>query len=908
MLRPIATMSRLQELFAAASALVGKERDRFLREHCANAPALREQVEELLRCDHDGGYLAEERLMALRAGLAGEAEVLPERIGPFRILGVLGHGGMGVVYRAEQQEPRREVALKVLAAGGHDASARARFALEVEALGRLQHPGIAQIFAADVLQSPAGARPFLAMELVRGEPLQVWAQRVKPPLVEQLRVLLEIADAVHHAHQRGVIHRDLKPGNVLVNERGRAKVLDFGIARLSDHGGAPSTLAGQLLGTLAYMSPEQAAGDADRIDVRSDVYSLAVLGYQLLAGALPIDVTPGSLTAGLQRITSEPPVPLGGNDRRLRGDLETIFACALRKEPERRYDSMSAFADDLRRHLAHEPIRARPPSLAYRLSRFVRRQALPLLAVTAVILGLCIALYTSMEATARVEAARAGEEVARKAAERSAEAARREQQLKADILDVLGEVFGTANPQENPEALHQPLAVRLQAALGRLEGRFRDSPATERRVRFELARTLHGRGEYGPAAQQLQRVRELLADAEPQEAQAVLLLLAQVRWRATDLQGALQVLDELAPRLRDEPPTAQVPYAVLRAQVLEKLGRQDEAQALLRTALAQCDADDRLKGRAVAATVRASLAAILFGRGEARESTRLVAEAAAILRDQSGADAEEALSLLNTQAVMAFQQGRFEEAAAMIEHVLASWEHVFGADHPALASLLQNQAAAKVRLGRLDEAAATFGRALALTERLHGGDSPELCPLLANLGALRKEQQDLDGASALYERALAIRAARLPAADKLLSGYLYDLAKIRLLQGRKDEHLALLERSVRVRSEALGPFHELVLGRRVELADQLGQAGRRAEAIAELRAIDGKMVEVLGRTHKAAIAAPRLLATFLLDERQPADVPACLQAMRERATGTPQAAATERAATELAARLQAQSK
>ena len=219
MLRPIATMSRLQELFAAASALVGKERDRFLREHCADAPALREQVEELLRCDHDGGYLAEERLMALRAGLAGEAEVLPERIGPFRILGVLGHGGMGVVYRAEQQEPRREVALKVLAAGGHDASARARFALEVEALGRLQHPGIAQIFAADVLQSPAGARPFLAMELVRGEPLQVWAQRVKPPLVEQLRVLLEIADAVHHAHQRGVIHRDLKPGNVLVDER-----------------------------------------------------------------------------------------------------------------------------------------------------------------------------------------------------------------------------------------------------------------------------------------------------------------------------------------------------------------------------------------------------------------------------------------------------------------------------------------------------------------------------------------------------------------------------------------------------------------------------------------------------------------------------------------------------------------
>ncbi|MBL8754373.1 MAG: tetratricopeptide repeat protein, partial [Planctomycetes bacterium] len=816
-------MSRLRELFDAATQLGAAERSALLARECAADAPLREQVEELLRLDDASGFLDEDRLR--RLGLDAE-EPLPAAIGPYRVLGLLGRGGMGVVYRAEQPEPRREVAVKVLAAGAGGSAGQSRMLQEARALGRLQHPGIAQIHAADTWLLPHGAQPFLVMELVRGETLAAWAMRTRPGVAERVRLLAAIADAVQHAHHRGVVHRDLKPGNVMVDERGQPKVLDFGIARLlaiesEAAASATATVAGQLLGTLSYMSPEQANGETSAIDGRSDVYALGAIGYQMLAGVLPIDVTTDPITRGLQRVAAETPPPLGRFDPRFRGDLETIFATALQKDPERRYASMAAFADDLRRHLAHQPIAARPATFGYVASRFVRRHALGLLAGASVFLGLAVALLVSLQAKAEVETALVAEGRARREAEESAAVARREEQLKGDVLAVLGEVFGTVDPSRTPGALHQPLAQRMQQALARLDERFRSSPATERRVRFELGRTLSGRGEYAAAEGELLRAQALLQDRGDDEAAQIDYELALLRGNRGDHAGALAVLEAM--RLPAPTTTAGLVMAVqcdvLRAQVLGRLGRVDEVLPLLANARRRCVESTLPMPTEVLASVHANLGTELLRRGDHAAAERELVLAADGLQGVAGADAEETLTLLNSQAVLLWTQGHFQQAAELLQPLVTAWEHTYGPDHPTLCALLQNLGAAKARLGEIDAAIGMYERALALLERMHGPDSPELCIGLANLGALRRGQKDLPAAAALYERAIAIREQKRAEPDRELSGFLYDLAKIRRDLGDPALHLLLLERSVRVRIAALGPFHEAVLGRRVELAD-----------------------------------------------------------------------------------------
>lgn len=410
----------VQRLFLAACRVQGAERAAVLDAECRGDAALRREVEDLLRLDAGTPFLDEDDLRELRAPLAAPAP-LPDRIAGFRILSVLGSGGMGVVYRAEQANPPRQVALKVLAPGLGDAAARSRFALEAEALGRLQHPGIAQILQAGTYTSPAGEQPFLAMELIDGEALPDWAARTRPGPRAALQLLIEICAAVQHAHQKGLIHRDLKPGNVFVDRQGRAKVLDFGIARFVDGTRTLQTMTGQVLGTLAYMSPEQANGHHDRIDVRTDVYALGVIGYELLAGALPIDVQGAPFTTALRRLVEEEPLPLGQHDRRLRGDLQTIFAMALRKEPHRRYGSAQALADDLQRYLAHEPILARPATTIYLVQQFARRHrglvAGGVLAGLALVLGTVVSLAWAVRAEAAERQAKAEARVANRTVE-----------------------------------------------------------------------------------------------------------------------------------------------------------------------------------------------------------------------------------------------------------------------------------------------------------------------------------------------------------------------------------------------------------------------------------------------------------------------------------------------------------
>src|SRR4051812_34460558 len=328
----------------------------------------------------------------------------PPEIPRYRILRLLGAGGMGAVYQAEQQQPQRTVALKVIKPGIVTAELLRRFGHETEVLGRLQHPGIAQIYEAGTVQTPEGAQAYFAMELVRGPAgaraasLVEFAQQNKLSARQRLELLAKVADAVHYAHQKAIIHRDLKPANILVDDTGQPKILDFGVARATDGDVKSVTVqtdVGQIIGTLPYMSPEQAGGDPAQLDTRSDVYSLGVIGYELLAGRLPHELKTLMIHEAVRVIREDQPSRLSAINKTFRGDIETIIAKALAKEKERRYQSAGELAADARRFLADEPINARPASARYQMTKFARRNKALAIAVAAMLLVLIAGILTS---------------------------------------------------------------------------------------------------------------------------------------------------------------------------------------------------------------------------------------------------------------------------------------------------------------------------------------------------------------------------------------------------------------------------------------------------------------------------------------------------------------------------------
>src|SRR5262245_9711716 len=395
--------ARLWALFDQAADLPPQEQHALLDAACRDDAALRAEVERLLaddaRLHADGGAsafldspVARSPTLAIPAPGAAVTAALPPRIGRYRILRLLGEGGMGVVYEAEQDNPRRPVALKVIRPGLVSPVLLKRFAHEAQILGRLHHPGIAQIYDAGVAED---GQPFFALEFIRGLPLDAYARRHALDPAARLDLLARVCDAVQHAHEQGVIHRDLKPANILVDETGQPKVLDFGVARATDADlltTTDHTRTGQLLGTLSYMSPEQVAADPAALDQRSDVYTLGVILFELLAGRLPYPLEHLPLPEAARLIREQEPSRLGALETRLRGDVETIVARALEKERARRYASAAELAADVRRHLRNEPIRARPPSALYQLRKFARRNKALVGGVAAVMAALVAGL------------------------------------------------------------------------------------------------------------------------------------------------------------------------------------------------------------------------------------------------------------------------------------------------------------------------------------------------------------------------------------------------------------------------------------------------------------------------------------------------------------------------------------
>ena len=415
------SFDRVKEAVAQLRATPADQREAVLRRVCGDDAALRDEVLSLLAIgEEQPTYLERPAVEAVRLleavapeggeGLAG----LPERIGGYRVLRRLGAGGMGAVFEAEQDHPRRRVALKMVRPGLVTRDVLKRFRREAELLGRLHHPGIAQIYDAGMVDLGSGEQPWFAMELVQGEPITTYVEQQGLGVRARLELFVAVCDAVHHAHGQGVLHRDLKPDNILVTRGatsgtraehqarqavGQPKVLDFGVGRTTDPGDAVVSLhttTGQLVGTLPYMSPEQVGGATETLDARSDVYALGVLLFELLARRLPYQLAGRSLPESARIIREEDPDRLSSVDTAYRGDLDTIVGKALEKEPERRYASAAALGADVLRHLHDEPIAARPASTFYQLRKFARRHRALVTGAAIAFVALAVGLIVSL--------------------------------------------------------------------------------------------------------------------------------------------------------------------------------------------------------------------------------------------------------------------------------------------------------------------------------------------------------------------------------------------------------------------------------------------------------------------------------------------------------------------------------
>jgi len=747
------------------------------------------------------------------AGATGQHPPTPDQPVPgFTLHGLIGEGGMGLVYRATQHRPRRLVALKLLRRGVVSARTLRRFEREAEILGRLQHPGIAQVYEAGVAPGRDGdaaadsalvrGRPYFAMELVDGVGLKHYAERNGLSRRDRLALFAEICDAVQHAHEQGVIHRDLKPANILVDAAGKPKVLDFGIARVTAGDQTLYTMqtgVGQMLGTLPYMAPEQVVGDPDAADARTDVYALGVTLYELLSGRLPYNVNTASIPEAARIIQDQEPAPLSGTHRTLRGDIETIVGRCLAKEPDRRYPSALGLAEDIRRYLSDRPIHARPPSSWYQATRFAKRNKTLVAGVCAVFVTLVLGMAgtslgrsNALQAQAREAAQRRIADQQRLEAQSAARRAEANERAMARALaqekrmralaqernmesNIIGVFYRTLIREFDPDIALEEDATQLRHMLD-AGSREADEigglhPQTEVELRLSLAEGYSSVGESLQASEQYARAYQ--AAAEQLGPASHLTLHAK--------RGLI---------------LAEGNQTVTYTESIESLRRQ---RAIARRL------DGYESGLYAAIILDQSLAYYADRRVE--DMVRMMEAYAPVIRIGGILHASAAETFASRWSIGLTDLGRFEEAAPVLEWLLENQEPRLGMRHTLTLNTAFNLAWAYIGINRPLDAIELLEHTLPIAADLFQRNPQRILRMRRMLRRAYfmagRTPEALDLADALYDEAYERSGPDHP--DALIDRY--HLAHILMQDQRYEEALGHFQFLIKKNEENLGRYN-----------------------------------------------------------------------------------------------------
>jgi len=853
----------MQEVFLEASALEKEDRSAFLDRACGDDSELRAEVEEMLAAESQVGTFLENPVISPSPRKPGTGEAPdPESIGPYRIQKRLGSGGMGVVYLAQQQKPvRRQVALKLIKHGMDTEQVVARFELERQTLALMEHPGIARVLDAGATDD---GRPFFVMEVVRGTPITTYSNKKGLDLDQRLTLFGRVCDALNHAHQKGIIHRDIKPSNVLVEKSGDTvtpKIIDFGIAKATNQqllDGDMQTRIGQIIGTPEYMSPEQADVSGLDIDTRSDIYSMGVMLYELLSGTLPFDA-PTKKSAGLsqiQRILSEedPPTPsskvssIDGSkitcglnprelERKLKGDLDWIVMKAIDRDLERRYQSVSEFAADIRRYLADEPVLASPPGTTYRLRKFVRRHRT---AVTGSVVAILLLLTGVVATTSQaVRATRAEREARHQAA------------LAADVNDFLISMLSEANPSNRPAGTEFTVVDALETAAHMVNAGDR-SPRLEAEVRRVVGVTFYSLGRYEEAEIQMRTALETLQSLDPTPSNEVARIKTQLGAVLIDsgktdeaeqiLRSARQVFAEAGPKQAVSWATATNSLA----DVARVRGNNETAKELNETALAAVRSIEGESADAIEASVLIDLGSLDLELMKVERAEKRIREGLSLQRTVLGDNHPTiAQTQLNLAKVLA-EKGEFDTADQLFRASLETTREVFGRDHIRVAVVLHNYGL-HLKNQNPKQAEAYLREAVEIMEGR--GNDVAVARTLDVLAAIQMDLEEFDRAESNFKRSLQLRQGSLPDDHPDIAQSLNNLGSLYMRSQRYDLAVPMLEQALDRYRRTLGDRHPQVVVVTYNLGSTLSDAGNLESARLKLESAWKLATEIFPEGH-----------------------------------------------------------
>lgn len=890
---------RSYDVFTRAIEVAETERSGFIEAQCGKDARLRVAVDRLIRAIEDSATFLESPALSGGARTPTPPPAHRLAIGSYRIVRVIGAGGMATVYEAVQDQPHRRVALKVMRHGLSRASSLARFRFETEVLARLHHPGIAQIFEAGAHDEHDGTcTPFFAMELVAdAHPITAHADTASLSTRQRLAMLAGVCDAVHHGHQLGIIHRDLKPGNILVGADGHTKVIDFGVARSTDPSHTRITYqadVGQLLGTLNYMSPEQCTGDAASLDTRTDVYSLGVILYELLCGRLPHDVSNVPITEALRIVQRDDPKRPSGIHPALRGDLEAIILKAIDKDRDRRYPTASEFAADIRRFLDSAPVVARPATALYQLRKFAQRNRVLVASAAMVVLTLIVGLAVStrmayIATQARSAAEQRQQEVEQIAAFQATQLSgidvaamglRLRDDLRARAEDILAPEASGENPGTSAELKRVLASVNFtDVARSTLDtsifdrtslairDQFPDQPGIQSLLLQSLAKTASALGLVTRAAESQRQAmgirRTELGDTDPATLDAIDAMgsMLAIQGKRAEAEAYFQeAYDGRARTLGPESPEALASLNNL-CTLLQDLGRFEEAEPLLARVLAS---RRRVLGPEHPDTVRSqhSMANLLRGQGRLSEAEAEYLAVLEISRRVLPTGDAETLRILGNTASLLQLQGNMDDAGVYLRELVDLRRRTLGNDHPDTLFSIASMASLRKEQGNLEEAERMLREVLEGRRRVLGEDHASTLHTTAILGSTLQEQGKLEEAFPYYEAALAGRRRVLGDDHPQTLQSIYNMSGMLVLMHRYDEAEALARETIERGRRTLSEGHWYLGVFQAHLGDILIATNRLEEAEAPLLEAHRIFDAAFGETHARTVGAARALAEF----------------------------------------------